>query len=279
MKIAISTESTCDLTNELIKENNIFIVPFNVILGDQEHKDDDKITQEMLYDFVAKTNVLPKTAAISDFEYEEHFKTILEKGYDAIVHFSLSSSLSSSFANAKRVADNMKNIFVIDTKSLSTGIALLVLNAVDKVKENKNAQEIASEVEAQVPFVRASFVINNLKYLHKGGRCSSLALLGANILKIKPQIVLHGGKMVVGKKYRGKYEEVLETYVKDVLAYNKPDLQRVFITSSSKVAYEGEMVKAVKKFGFKNVYTTSARATICSHCGPDTIGILFINKE
>lgn len=279
MKIAISTESTCDLTDELIKENNLFVVPFNVILGEKEFKDDNNLTQQMLYDFVAKTNVLPKTAAISDFEFENHFKTIIEKGYDAIVHFSLSSNLSSSFSNAKRVAEKMKNVFVVDTKSLSTGIGLLVMSAVDKLNQNKTAEEIVKEVTAQIPFVQASFVINNLRYLHKGGRCSSLALLGANILKIKPQIVLKGGKMVVGRKYRGKYNEVLETYSKDILKDNKPELERVFITSSSKVEFEKEMIKIVKDFGFKNVYTTSAGATICSHCGPDTIGILFINKE
>lgn len=279
MKIAISTESTCDLTDELIKENNLFVVPFNVILGEQEYKDDDKLTQKMLYDYVAKTNILPKTAAISDFEFENHFKNIFEKGYDAIIHFSLSSNLSSSFANAKRVSEKIKNVFVVDTKSLSTGIALLVLSAVDKLKQNKTAEEILSGVVSQIPLVQASFVINNLKFLYKGGRCSSLALLGANILKIKPQIVLKNGKMVVGRKYRGKYNEVLETYSKDVLKDNKPDLERVFITSSSKVDFESDMVKIVKDFGFKNVYTTSAGATICSHCGPDTIGILFINKE
>jgi len=279
MKIAISTESTCDLTNELIKENNLFVVPFNVILGEQEFKDDNQLTQKMLYDFVAKTNVLPKTAAISDFEFENHFKNIFDNGYDAIIHLSISSNLSSSFANAKRVSEKMKNVFVVDTKSLSTGIGLLVLSAIDKVKQNRNPEEIVSEIVSQIPLVQASFVINNLRYLYKGGRCSSLALLGANILKIKPQIVLTNGKMIVGKKYRGKHNEVLEIYSKDLLRDNKPDLERVFITSSSKVEFERDMVKIVKDFGFKNVYITSAGATICSHCGPDTIGILFINKE
>ena len=279
MKIAISTESTCDLTNELIKENNLFVVPFNVILGEQEFKDDNQLTQKMLYDFVAKTNVLPKTAAISDFEFENHFKNIFDNGYDAIIHLSISSNLSSSFANAKRVSEKMKNVFVVDTKSLSTGIGLLVLSAIDKVKQNRNPEEIVSEIVSQIPLVQASFVINNLRYLYKGGRCSSLALLGANILKIKPQIVLTNGKMIVGKKYRGKHNEVLEIYSKDILRDNKPDLERVFITSSSKVEFERDMVKIVKDFGFKNVYITSAGATICSHCGPDTIGILFINKE
>lgn len=279
MKIAISTESTVDLTKELIGENNLFMIPFTVILGEKEFKDDENLTQDMLYNFVAKTNVLPKTAAISDYEFETHFNKILKDGYDAIIHFSLSSGLSSSYANASRVASNMKNVHVVDTKSLSTGIALLVLSAVDKLKQNKDFKTIISEVESQRTFVQASFVINNLRYLYKGGRCSSLALLGANILKIKPQIVLKGGKMVVGKKYRGKYEDVLATYTKEILSENNPDLTRVFVTSSSKVEYESEMIKVLKNHGFKDVFTTSAGATICSHCGPDTIGILFINKE
>lgn len=279
MKIAISAESTVDLPAEFMKKNNIFMVPFTVILGEQELKDDENLTQDMLYEFVSKTNVLPKTAAVSDYDFEQHFKHIFEEGYDAIIHFSLSSGLSSSYSNAKRVSAKFKNVHIVDTKSLSTGIALLAMSAVDKLKENKDFQTIINEVEKQIPLVRASFIINNLRYLYKGGRCSSLALLGANILKIKPQIILSNGKMVVGRKYRGKYNEVLVSYVNDVLKDNNPDLTRLFITSSSKVETEGEMVQMAKDFGFKDIITTSAGATICSHCGPETIGILFINKE
>jgi DegV family protein with EDD domain len=278
MKIALSTESTVDLPQELLKKLNIFCIPFNVILGDEEKKDDSTLTADMLYDFVAKTNILPKTAAISEFEYEEYFQSILNQGYDKVLHFSLSSDLSSSCQNAQKTAEKLKNVVIIDTKSLSTGIALLVLSAHDKLQSGMEFDKVVEQINQEVPRVQASFVINNLRYLHKGGRCSSLALLGANLLKIKPQIVLKDGKMCVGKKYRGKDEEVLATYTKDVLSENNPDKSRVFVTSSSKVDFEQKMVEALQQQGFEQIITTQAGATICSHCGPQTIGILFINK-
>lgn len=278
MKIALSTESTVDLPQEFLKQHNIFSIPFHVILGEQERTDDEMLTAQTLYDFVDKTNILPKTSAVSDFEYQQYFDDIFKQGYDQILHFSLSSALSSSFSNASRVAQNMRGVQVIDSQSLSTGIALLVLSAYDKIQSGMHFEQIVLEIKNQIPLVQASFVINNLRYLHKGGRCSSLALLGANILKIKPQIILDAGKMVVGKKYRGKHEEVLATYVRDVLGENNPDKTRVFVTSSSKVEFEPEMISMLKNAGFEQIITTQAGATICSHCGPDTIGVLFMNK-
>lgn len=277
MKIKITTESTCDLSKELLESNNISVLPFHVILGENEFRDNENLTAKKLFEYVDQTGVLPKTAALSTFEYDEFFKKNLE-GYDGLIHFALSSGLSSSYSNAVQSAKQFKNVYVIDTKSLSTGIGLLAMSAVDKIKEGKTINQIVEEIEAQVPKVQASFVINNLKFLHKGGRCSSLALLGANLLKIKPEIKLVNGKMVVGKKYRGKHEEVLRAYTKDVLSENNPDLTRAFVTHSSRVSITDEMIESVKKLGFKEVYETSAGATICSHCGPETIGILFINQ-
>ena len=277
MKIAISVESTADLSDQLKQKYNLSVLPFHVILGEEDKKDTPEINGQVLFDYVAKTGILPKTAAISIFEYEEYFKELLKQN-EAVIHICLSSELSSSYANAANATKNMPNVFVIDSQTLSTGIALLALSAYDKIQKGEEIQTILSELEKEKHRVQASFVINNLKYLHKGGRCSSIALLGANILKIKPEIKLVNGKMIVGKKYRGKHEEVLQTYLDDVLKENNPDKTRVFVTYSSRVAFADKMLARLKQEGFQEVLQTSAGATICSHCGPETIGILFINK-
>lgn len=277
MKIAICLESAADLTDEIIKKHNFYVLPFHVILGEEDKKDTAQLTSQNLFDFVNETGILPKTSAISQFEYEEFFKEVLKEN-DAIIHFSLSSQLSSSYSNAFLAKQNLKNVYIIDSQTLSTGIALLALSAYEKIQKGFNIEQIVKEAEEEKTRIQASFVISSLKFLHKGGRCSSLALLGANILKIKPEIKLTDGKMVVGKKYRGKHNEVLQSYLEDVLSQNNPDKKRVFITHSTRVDYTDNMIKAVKNFGFEEVLETNAGATICAHCGPDTIGILFINK-
>lgn len=277
MKIAISTESTADLTKDMIKRHNIFVLPFHIILGDEDFLDDEKMNSEKLFEFVKKTNTLPKTAAISEFEYEEHFKKLL-KSHDKVLHFTLSSKMSVSNTNASKAAKKLEGVEVVDSKSLSTGIGLLVMFAIDKINEGKSFEEVLKQTRQKVELVKASFVINNLKYLHKGGRCSSVALLGANILKIKPEIVVNNGEMSVGKKYRGKHSEVLAKYTKEVLEGHNPDKKRAFVTYSSKPAFADQMIKFVKDFGFEEVYETNAGATIATHCGPETIGILFIDK-
>ncbi len=279
MKIAVACESTCDLTSELVKENNIYVTPFHVVLGDEEFLDDDNLTSKMLFDYVDKTGTLPKTAAITVGEYEDFFKSVLAEN-DAVIFIGLSSQISSTQSNAILAANNVKNVYVIDSKSLSTGIGLLVLSACDKVKQNMELNEIVSKVKAEVERVQASFVLNTLKFMHKGGRCSVFALLGAQALGIKPKIeVDHTGKMVVERKYRGKLDVVLDKYSDDILAEHNPDLTRAFITYSSRPDCTDKIVEKVKKFGFKEVYETTAGATISSHCGPETLGILFIDKE
>lgn len=277
MKIALSAESTVDLPKQILEQFGVNIIPFNVLLGEQEFKDDGTLTNQDLFDFVKKTGVLPKTAAISTYDYEEHFTSLLTR-FDAIIHFSLSEHLSSAYQNAVNAAKMNENIVVINSQSLSTGIALLVLSASEKIKQNKTLKQIETEILDEIPRIKASFVLDTLSYMHKGGRCSAVALLGANLLKIKPQIVLSGGKMTVGKKYRGKQEDVLVKYTEEILAENNPDKSKVFITYSSSPKALEAVVEKVKAFGFENVYITQAGATICSHCGPETLGVLFINK-
>ena len=184
--IAITAESTIDMSKELLEKFNIHTIPFNVIMGNDEYKDGE-ITSKDIFDFVAKTNNLPKTSAINEFNYTEFFEEML-KTYDAVVHFALSSEISSACDNAKSAAEKLKNVYVVDSKSLSTGIALLAIKACEFAEQGLEAKEVAKRCIELVPFVQASFVLDKLNYLHKGGRCSKVELLGANVLHIKPEI-------------------------------------------------------------------------------------------
>ncbi len=277
MKIALSAESTADLTQQLKQRHNVNTVGFHVLLDDVEYTDGHDIDGAKMFEFVEKTGKLPKTSAISEYEYQKHFEKLL-KTHDKVLHFTLSSELSVSYQNAKKVADAMQNVEVVNSMSLSTGIGLLVLSASDKIKAGAKFDEIVKQAREEVKRVQASFILNTLAYMHKGGRCSTVRLLGANVLKIKPEIKLVDGGMVVGKKYRGKLGDVLNSYADDVLSNNNPDKKRVFITYSSYPQEAQELIEKVKSFGFEEVLLTNAGATICSHCGPKTLGILFLNK-
>ena len=278
MKIAIACESTCDLTKELIQQNNIQVIPFHIVLGEQEYLDDGTFSSDKLFEYVEKQGTLPKTSAITVGEYEDFFKEIL-KSYDSVIFIGISSQMSSTQNNAVMAANNVKNVYVIDSKSLSTGIGLIVLSACDKVKQGLTVEEIVRKLNLEVERTQASFILNTLKYMHKGGRCSVFTLLGASALGIKPQISVLNGKMGVTKKYKGKLDVVLEKYCEDILSQNNPDLTRAFVTYSSRPACIDKIIERVKSFGFKQVYETTAGATVSSHCGPQTLGILFINKE
>ncbi len=277
MKIAISTESTLDIPKELQKEFDINVIPFTVILGDKSGYDGD-ITPEEIFEYVDKTGVLPKTAAVNEFQYDKYFTSLL-RNHDAVIHISLSSGISSACENAKKVASIIKNVYIIDSQSLSTGIALEAIYARKLANQGLSPEEIVEKVEKRIPYVQASFVINSLNYLYKGGRCSGLAKFAAALFRIKPQILVKEGKMLPRKKYHGKCEKCVEQYCQDTLEeFNNPDLSIAFVTHSHateemrKIAYE-----ALKKRGFKKIYDTVAQATITSHCGPKTLGILYIN--
>ena len=278
MKIAITAESTIDLPRELLEKYNIKTLSFSVILGDDEFKDGE-ITSDDIFKFVEINKILPKTSAINEAQYCEFFEEQL-KNNDAVLHFCLSSGISSACNNAKLAAGGMKNVFVVDTKSLSTGIALLAIYARELADEGKTAEEIYNICNERTKDVQASFVVKKLDYLHKGGRCSSVALLGANLLSIRPEIVLNDGKMISAKKYLGKMEKVIEKYCKDVLADNpNPDKKYAFVTYTTATEEMVTIAKtALQNAGFKTIYETTAGATITSHCGENTLGILFLNK-
>ena len=260
MKIAISVESTNDLSAHLIQRYDISVIPYEIVLKDKVIKDGEVTTQE-LFDYVDQTGALPKTNALNEYEYTEYFEE-LKKRYDAVVHICLSSGLTSSCGNAQRASQN---------------VAIYARELAEKGVEPVEIQKL---VQARTEKLQVSFVIERLDYLYKGGRCNALALLGANLLKIRPRIVVNKeGKMGSDKKYRGTMEKVVAKYCNEVLEeFNTPDLDKVFITYSTATP---EMVAAAKaavvEAGFKNVYETKAGCTVSAHCGANTLGILYFN--
>ena len=277
MKIAISVESTCDLSKELLNKYDIKVIPYQFVLGNDLYKDGE-ITTEEIFNYVDTNGVLPKTNALNEFEYTEYFESLLTE-YDAIVHISLSSGLTSSTQNAINASKNVKNTFVVDSLSLSTGIGLLAIYARELADAGEDAKTIYEKVSARVSKLQVSFVIERLDYLYKGGRCNSLQFFGANLLKLRPRIIVKGGKMSADKKYRGNMEKVVNKYCEETLyEFNTPDLDKVFITYTTATSEMVAMAKkAVEDAGFKNIYETHAGCTIASHCGGNTLGILYFN--
>ena len=276
--IAISAESTIDMPEELLSRFDIHTVPFTVIMGDKDYFD-GKINSDEIFKFVTMNKVLPMTSAVNEYQYENHFKKLLSS-YDAVVHISLSSKISSAYQNAQNVASKFDNVFVVDSQSLSTGIALLAIKASIWAKDGKDAKTIASDLENLRKKVQASFVLDKLDYLYKGGRCSALSKFGANLLRIKPQILVKDGTMQVGKKYMGSFNSCAKKYIDDtLLQFPARDNDVAFFTyttaSDDIIDYAK---KKLKNAGFENIFVTRAGATISSHCGPNTLGVLFITK-
>ncbi len=276
-KIAVSVESSADLTAELIAKYDIKVIPYHITLGNDSFNDGEKLPEE-LFKYVDETGVLPKTNAINEFEYAEFFGKMKED-YDAVIHICLSGGITSSCDNALRAAANMENVFVIDSRSLSMGTGFLAVIARKLADDGKSPEEIVKAVKETVNKTVTSFVIERLDYLHKGGRCSSIALLGANLLKIRPRIVLKDGKMISDKKYRGTMPVVVAKFAQDLINDFLPesDVACVVYTTAS-----DEMVKAAvdtcKKAGFKEIIIGRAGTTISSHCGANTLGIFYIGK-
>jgi len=279
MKIVISAESTIDMPQEMLDKYNIKTTAFGINFNNNLVEDRFGISSE-IFEYVDKTKNLPKTSAIPPEQYKEHFEK-LKKNYDAIIHISISSLMSSAYNNAKLIANDMENVFIVDSKSLSTGIALVAIKGQELVDAGKDAKEIFDFLNEYTNQIQASFVVEKLNYLHKGGRCSALTLLGANVLNIKPQIIVKDGRMVVGKKYIGNMKKVVGKYCDDLLeVYPNADLENVFITHSSPMPEVQEMLKEkLKEKGFQNIYDTLAGGTISSHCGPNCIGVLFVDKK
>lgn len=278
--IKITIDSTCDLSREICEKHGFDIMPLYTVLGDKALRDGFEVTPDDIYSFVSEKNMLPKTSAGSVDDYTNFFKKFVDEGKE-VVHFNISSKMSSSYQNACIAAAEVGNVYVVDTLNLSTGSGLLVLDAADMRESGMTASEIAEKCRERAPLVRATFVVDNLDYLKMGGRCSSVAVLGANLLKIKPRIDVKDGAMGMGTKYRGQYSKVLLEYTRDALAQPNVNTKRVFITHTK---CDDEIVHSVieevkKAFDFEEVYETVAGCVITSHCGPNTLGVLFEVKK
>lgn len=276
-KIAISLDSACDLSKELIEKYDFKIIPFGVNLGDKFFYDGE-ITPEEIFEYADNNKTLPKTNAVNEESFKEHFAKILND-YDAIIHFDISSEMSSAYQNAVNASKNFKNVYVVDSRTLSTAISLEAIYAKKLTETMDDPAKIVELVKKRIPAVQASFVIERLDYLYKGGRCSGLALLGANLLKIRPEIEVLNGNMKNTEKFRGKMADCVTKYCRATLEkYNHPDKSVIFITHS---VADKELVDAAKavvsEYGFENVYETTAGCTVSSHCGKNTLGILYIN--
>ena len=279
--IIISTDSTSDLPKELIEKYDIRVLPLSIVSDTDSKKDGVEINANDVFEYQRSTGKLLKTAAANMVEWGDFFDSFGEN--DGVVNFTISGEMSSTFTNSRVAALERENIYTIDSQNLSTGIGLLILTACDLREQGLSAKEIYEKIEELKPYVRSSFVIDTLEFLHKGGRCSAVAALGANLLKLKPCIDVENGKMGVTKKYRGKITDVLRTYVKERLEnYDKIDHDKVFITHTmdeENMFIVDELVNYVKEnYDFKNVYTSTAGCTVSVHCGPNTLGILYIEK-
>ena len=278
--VIIACDSTCDLNAELIARYQVKILPLGVTLGNQQYLDGVNVTPEDIYKHYAETSELPKTSAVNIQEFTDFFQEHTADG-SSIVFFTISSEMSCTCSNAVIAAEEFENVHVVDTRNLSTGGGLLVVSAGEMAQQGKTAEEIAACCRQLAQRVDASFVVDELEFLHKGGRCSAVAALGANLLQLKPCITVKDGKMGVGKKYRGKFPAVLQKYIAEQLKdASDIELDHIFVTHAG---CDEEIVNLClnqvrQAAPFKEVHLTRAGCTISSHCGRNTLGILFIRK-
>lgn len=279
--IKILSDSTCDLSQELIKKYNIGIIPLYVRLGDEEYRDGVNISPEDIYKWSDEHGETPTTAAASMSDIAEYLDPA---GDDEYIIFTISSSMSVNFNNVRLAAEELgmsERVHGIDSANLSTGIGLLVIHAAELAQKGKSAAEIVNEIENIKDKVRASFVIDTLVYLHRGGRCSGMAALIGTALKLHPRIAVSDGAMHPEKKYRGSSNRYVLDYVRDMendLKNARPE--RVFITHSG---CDREVVESVREYlrslgVFDEILETRAGSVVSSHCGPGTLGVLFISK-
>ncbi len=280
MKVKICADSTVDLSPELLAKYNISVMPLHVSLGDNDYLDGVDIVPQDIYDYYAATKNLPKSGARSIEEYREFFEQTLSQGYDAIVHFTISAEMSASYNNARLAAQQFSDVYVVDSRQLSTGIGLLVLDACDMVAAGMDAKAIAERAVSRADAAQSSFIVDNLEFLYKGGRCSSLVYLGANLLQIKPCLEVKNGVIGVASKPMGRYRRCVAKYCENIRRNaTNPDTKRCFVTHTK--MDEGiteEVIQTVKSWGiFDEILETTAGCTVTTHCGANTIGILYIN--
>lgn len=282
-KIILSADSTCDIGPELQEKYKVHFFNTRIALNGITYVDGENIFPDDIYKAWREEGILPKTTAITPGDYEEFFKPWVVQGYE-ILHINLGSAISSSYQNCRLVAQELGNVYPVDSASLSTGFGHLVLQAGEMIAKGYSAMEIQKELTILREKTCASFVLDTLEFMRAGGRCSTVAAFGANLLKLKPGINVDnstGGKMSVGKKYRGAMEKVLPEYVADQLqGRNNLQLERIFITHSGSPQSDIDLVqKEIQKYAhFKEIVVTRASCSISSHCGPRTLGVLYMVK-
>ena len=282
-KVLIFTDSTCDLSKELIEKNDIHVIPLYVVFGKEYYRDGIDLTTEQLYDKVDELDILPKTSAISPDAFIESFKPYIEQGYD-IVYTGIGSKISSTFSNANIATLDLEpgRVFIVDSLSLSTGIGLLLLKMCKFRDQGMTAQQIKEEAEKIVPNIHAQFAVPSLTFLHKGGRCSGTKAFFGTMLRIRPVIRLKNGVLNLDDKAFGRFEKALDIMIKDLIAHEDSlDLDNVMITHSfgdKEAQYIKEHIPQHLKDKIISLNETQAGCVISSHCGKRTIGILYITK-
>lgn len=280
MNIKIMSDSTCDLSEDLVNKYNIEIVPLTVVKDGKAYSDGIDITPADIFAHVASGGDLCSTAALSVGEYQDRFAK-LAPDYDGVIHISISAAFSSSYQNACLAAEEYDNVRVVDSRNLSSGQGLVVLKACELAQTCQDLDDLQQQLDAFTSKVEASFLLDRLEYMVKGGRCSSAAALGANLLNLKPCIEVKDGKMAVVKKYRGNYAKCLSNYIKDRLS-NRDDLDKgtLFVTRTpvSDACLEAVAAAVNECEAFENTYWCEAGCTVSCHCGPGTLGVLFVRK-
>ena len=278
--VMITADSTIDLSRDLIERFRIKTVPLTIVMGDETFLDSDSFNTADIYARYHKDGMLPKTAAPSIQDFMDFFSSLTEQGYE-VVHLDISSELSSTYGAARMAADETEGVYVIDSRMLSSGIGLLVIEAAECRDRGMCAEEIAAHIESIKDKVSTSFVLDTLEFMWKGGRCTGVAAFGANMLKIKPALEMRGGKLEIYKKYRGSIDKVYRQYITERLENKKIRPGHIFITESGEIGQDvlDGLEKLVRELsGCREVHHTMAGATISSHCGPKCLGVLFIEE-
>ena len=278
--VVITVDSTCDLSAELVERFNLKVIPLTVTLGDDSFKDGTHFTVLDMYERYHKDGTLPKTAAVGYTEFLDYFTPIVEAGCE-IVHLDISSELSASYNNAVLASEELEGVYVVDSRMLSTGLGLLAIEGADCRDKGMSAAEIKAHLDSLTDKVDTSFVLDTLEFMRKGGRCSAVAAFGASLLSLKPGLCMSDGKLGVYKKYRGNINNVYKQYIKERLTGKEILTDHVFLTHSGEI--EDSVLEEVRTLidelvPGKEVHTTLVGCTVATHCGPKTLGVLFINK-
>lgn len=279
-KVIVTADSVCDLPEELLKEFDVAVLPLTVTVGENSYRDGLDIDPTKIFELYREKKLLPKTAAISPAEFMDHFRPLVDEGYE-VVHICIGSKLSATYQNCCIAAEELQGVYPIDSCQLSTGEALVVLEACRLRDEGLSGREISDALSGFIPKVDASFVLDTLEFIWKGGRCSGVTALGANLLNIKPALEMRDGGLRVCKKYRGSIEKVYLKYAAERLAGADVETEHCFITYSDGLSDESiaELKKIVAEAApFKRIFVTKAGCTVSSHCGPKCMGVLFVRK-